>query len=332
MTGAAAVLLLMLLGVSGLLAPPAHAAPATALYVSPGGLDSGNCPSARPCATVSYALTKAAAGATIRISGTVDDHLTITRRVRLTTWRGGPAHSAGVLDGTRTPNEAVITVSPGVADVTVDNLTIRNGVLGIEDVQSTINLDDATVSGNHNGGEPYAGIWNDFGTMNIIDSTIANNTNYGSTVGAGIDNIGTMTIVDSTITGNTGGGIYSGQNHVVRLAATIVAENTRGANCSGYDPASLQSGGYNLTSDRTGHACDFRQATDRVNKNPRLGKLARNGGPTSTLLPAAGGPADDAIPAGTNLAGVAVCHRRDQRGAVRPAAHDTHCTIGSVEV
>ncbi len=66
-----------------------------------------------------------------------------------------------------------------------------------------------------------------------------------------------------------------------------------------YPPTNCPSGsfvsaGYNLTSDRTGRACKF-TATDRVNKSARLGSLARNGGPTRTLLPAAGAPADDAI-------------------------------------
>ena len=85
----------------GVLAPAAAqaAAPKT-LYVSQGGLDSGTCTSANPCATVSYALTKAASGATIKVSGTIDDHLSITSPVTITTWPGGPAGSPAVLDGT----------------------------------------------------------------------------------------------------------------------------------------------------------------------------------------------------------------------------------------
>ena len=93
--GAAAMLAL------GAVTPAAAqaAAPAT-LYVSQGGLDSGTCTSASPCATVSYALTQAASGATIKVSGTIDDHPVISHPVTITTWPGGPAVSPAVLDGT----------------------------------------------------------------------------------------------------------------------------------------------------------------------------------------------------------------------------------------
>lgn len=67
--------------VLGVVVPAAaQAAAAATLYVSQGGFDSGTCTSARPCASVTYALTKAAAGATIKISGTIDDHPSFPRR------------------------------------------------------------------------------------------------------------------------------------------------------------------------------------------------------------------------------------------------------------
>jgi hypothetical protein len=296
--------------------------------VSQGGFDSGTCTSARPCASVTYALTKAAAGATIKISGTIDDHPVISSAVRITTWRGGPAHSPGVIDGTTTGSVVTVTA----VGVTLNNLTIRNGALGIFNEEGTLKITDTTVSGNHSAAEPYAGILNyGGGTMTIIDSTVANNS--GSAMyGAGLYNTGTMTVIASTVAANTGGGIYSGQGRVASLAATIVAGNAKGANCLGYDAASLDSAGYNLTDNKTGRPCKFTAATDRVNKAPRLGRLANNGGPTKTMLPAAGGPADDVIPKGTILRGVTVCPGTDQRGAVRPAKGDVRCTIGAVEV
>src|SRR5579862_7711389 len=102
----------------GAFAPAAAqtAAPKT-LYVSQGGLDSGICTSASPCATVSYALTKAASGATIEVSGTINDHLAITSPVTITTWTGGPAGSPAVLDGTATGT--VVTVDQLVTGVTL---------------------------------------------------------------------------------------------------------------------------------------------------------------------------------------------------------------------
>jgi hypothetical protein len=163
----------------------------------------------------------------------------------------------------------------------------------------------------------------------MSDSTVAKNSG-GQNIGAGIDNSGTMTIIASTISGNTGGGIYSGQGATVTLGATIVAGNT-GSNCATYDAASLDSIGYNLTNDKTGAACSFTVATDLVNKNPLLGALASNGGPTQTLLPGAKSPAADVIPKTTTLRGVAVCPGTDQRGVARPGHGETRCTIGAVE-
>jgi hypothetical protein len=305
----------------------AQAAAATTLYVSQGGLDSGTCTSASPCATVSYALTKAPSGATIEVSGTIDDHLSISSPVTITTWPGGPAGSPAVLDGT--PSGTVVQVS--VAGVTLYDLTIENGSLGIYN-DGTLTLTDSTVSGNANAAEPYAGIWNYYdGTMTVIDSTVAKNSS-GAASGAGIYNIGpTMTVIASTISGNSGGGIYSGQGDVAALGATIVADNTGGPNCVAYDAGSLYSAGYNLTNDETGSACGFTAATDLVNKNPLLGPLAANGGPTQTMLPGATSPAAGVIPDPVTLRGVAVCPGTDQRGVARPGQGQTRCTIGAAE-
>ena len=307
----------------------AQAAAPTTSYVSQGGLDSGTCTSANPCATVSYALTKAASGATIEVSGTINDHLAIISPVTITTWPGGPAGSPAVLDGTA--NGHVVTVGAGVSGVTLDNLTIENGYSdygGAINNGGTLTLTDSTVSGNAG---DYAGIYNT-SAMTIIDSTIAKNSGEESAGdGGGIANVGTMTVIASTISGNTNGGIYSGQDHTATLGATIVADNT-GVNCDAYDAASLDSAGYNLTNDTTGTACSFDAATDLVNKNPLLGSLANNGGPTHTLLPGATSPAADVIPKTTTLQGVAVCPGTDQRGVARPGQGETRCTIGAVEV
>ncbi|MBO0883163.1 MAG: hypothetical protein J2P17_23080 [Mycobacterium sp.] len=310
--------------------PPAEAAAPTALYVSQGGFDSGVCTSAQPCATVTYALSKAASGATIRVSGTIDDHPVISHPVTITTWRGGPARSPAVLDGTA--SGAVVTVT-GIG-VTLNDLTIQNGsggfAGGIFNEEGTLTVRNSTVTRNA-GGNSGGGIGNyGGGTMTIINSTVTKNSD-ASGAAAGINNTGTMTIIASTIAGNTGLGIYSGQGRVASLGATIVADNT-GGNCDGYDAGSLVSAGYNLTNAKTGKYCKFTAATDRVNKNPGLGPLAGNGGPTKTMLPATGGPADDVIPQTTTLRGVTVCPGTDQRGRTRPATNDTRCTIGAVEV
>ena len=294
----------------------AQAAAPTTLYVSQGGLDTGTCPSANPCATVSYALTQAASGATIEVSGTIDDHPVISAPVTITTWPGG-VFGPAVLDGTA--SGYVVSVNSAVTGVTLHDLTIENGTLGIVN-NGTLTLTDSTVSGNA-GNE---GIFSN-GTMTIIDSTVAKNS------GVGVWNDGgTMTIIANTISGNTVGGILSSNGGTATLGATIVAGNT-GYNCDAGSAASLASAGYNLTNDTTGTACSFTTA-DLVNKNPLLGPLASNGGPTQTLLPGAKSPAADVIPKGTTLRGVAVCPGTDQRGVARPGRGETRCTIGAVEV
>ena len=313
---------------AGVLAPvAAQAAAPTTLYVSQGGLDSGTCTSANPCATVSYALTQAASGATIKVSGTIDDHITISHPVTITTWPGGPAVSPGVLDGTANGN--VVSIGNGVTGVTLHDLTIQDGGQGINSPfgSSAVTLTDSTVSGN-NGGGMYNG-----GTMTIIASTIAKNTVGGNGSGGGILNGGTMTVIASTISGNTapaGGGISSGVSAVVHLGATIVAGNT-GGNCLEGEPASLESAGYNLTNDTTGTACGFTAATDLVSKNPLLGALAGNGGPTQTMLPSTKSPAANVIPNPKLLSGFTVCPGKDQRGVARPGHGETRCTIGAAE-
>ena len=107
---------------------------------------------------------------------------------------------------------------------------------------------------------------------------------------------------------------------------------TPAAIAPGSNSASLVSAGYNLTNDTTGTACGFTTALDLVNKNPALGALASNGGPTKTMLPATSSPAADVIPNPTTLDGFEVCPGTDQRGATRPGNGESRCTIGAVEV
>jgi hypothetical protein len=307
--------------------PPvaAQAAAATTLYVSQGGLDSGTCTSASPCATVSYALTKAPSGATIEVSGTIDDHLTISSPVTITTWPGGPAGSPGILDGagngTVVGNEA--------AGVTIEDMTIEGGGNrtisgGIGNTSSgSMTLLDSTVTDNN--ADEGAGIANE-GTMTVMDSTIS-----GNSVGPAVDNLSALTIIASTIADNSAGGIESTSTiAIAHLAATIVSDNT-GSNCDADSSTSFESAGHNLTNDANGSACSFTAATDLVKKNPLLGPLAGNGGPTQTLLPRATSPAADVIPNPTTLRGVAVCPGTDQRGVARPGRGETRCTIGAAE-
>lgn len=303
-------------------------AAAETLYVSSTGSNSGTCLSTSPCATVSYALTKAASGATIEVSGTIKDRITISSPVTITTWYGGPAGSPGILDGA----EGGIVVTNNAAGVTIKAMTIEGGAGnsnagGIYNKSAgSMTLIRSTLTDNTGSG--YARGFFNGGTMTVTDSTIAGNSG-----GSAIENSSpNLRIIASTIADNSGGGIASGATGAVAvLGATIVADNT-GYNCKTDSTTSYTSAGYNLTNDKSGTTCSFTAATDRVNKNPLLASLGKNGGPTETLLPVSTSPAADVIPNPTTLDGVKVCPGTDQRGVVRPGNGEARCTIGAVEV
>ncbi|MGI8689692.1 MAG: choice-of-anchor Q domain-containing protein [Thermomicrobiales bacterium] len=199
-------------------------------------------------------------------------------------------------------------------------------------------LTNSTISGNtakFGGG----GIFNDNGVLGVMNSTLSGNT---SSSGGGLFNKvtpgsgGLMTgfnriVTNSTISGNTattgyGGGIDS--SGTLYLINVTIAANSNGVNGGAVTQsahsiiadgcaAPIMSNDYNLDS---GNTCGFTQPHDLTNKDPKLGSLANNGGPTQThaLLP--GSPAIDAGGA---------CLATDQRGVTRPQG--AACDIGAFE-
>jgi len=148
--------------------------------------------------------------------------------------------------------------------------------------------------------------------------------------GGGIANAGSANLSFSTITNNQatsgGGGILN--EGTVNLKGVILANNTSqsgtGPECSG----SLISHGYNLIKNIAD--CDFTvRPTDILNKDPLLGPLADNGGPTKTHLPAANSPVLDRVPSQECTALDGKVLSTDQRGVRRPQG--TACDIGAVE-
>jgi hypothetical protein len=192
----------------------------------------------------------------------------------------------------------------------VDATTGNAAGLYLEDV--TINLSDTTISNNtgHFGG----GIWcGQSAVVNFTNVTIAGNSAAGGG-GVWFANAVTGTFTNVTIAGNTGDGLFGGDTGV-KLTNTIVANNVRGTldgttNCAKAHGAV----GANLQFPMAGTAC----APSIAIADPMLGPLQDNGGPTKTMLPAAGSPAKG-MGAG--------CPTIDQDGKARPAA----CTLGAVE-
>jgi CSLREA domain-containing protein len=156
--------------------------------------------------------------------------------------------------------------------------------------------------------------------------------------GGGIDHRGgaDVAIVNSTITNNHaikgGGGVNSAQDYVptsdkiaisrVRLLNSIVADNTSvggPANCH-VAAQVIQSAGHNIDSDGS---CFLSGPGDLPDRDPLLGPLMDNGGPTETeaLLP--GSPAIDAATRDG-------CPQDDQRGVARPRG--AGCDIGAYEL
>ena len=190
----------------------------------------------------------------------------------------------------------------------------------------------------------------------LIDSTVTGNTleplpnqSYAqnpklavtladelSGYGGGIDFRGgnNLDIVNSTITDNHalkgGGGLNSAQSYAAASSATsigitlllntIIAGNTSsagGQECNVEDNI-IQSEGHNLASDGS---CFLSGSGDLPNRNPLLGPLAFNGGPTETQALLTGSPA---INAGAGEG----CPQDDQRGVARPRSS---CSIGAYQ-
>ena len=175
-------------------------------------------------------------------------------------------------------------------------------------------------------------------TASTIDGNIARAG--GLSAGGGIylatGKNGTVALGADTIAANTveselgaGGGNLFALDPSVTIADTIVSAGAADAakeNCGGTAPKSL---GFNLE-DRD--QCGLHAAGDIVGKDPMLGPLQDNGGPTETRLPAANSPVVDQGSA----------TGADQRGLPRPsdfpaiansaAAGANGADIGAVEL
>jgi hypothetical protein len=332
-----------------------------------GGSDSNNCTSSTTaCKTIGHAISLAMSGDSIMVAtATYVENLNISKALKirgsgtnatilpenanlpvvqvathvvlskLTISRG---KNSGVLNsGTLIMNDCVVSHNSGqrhygisfgggiynVGTLTINNSTISvNGASGGGGIYSrgTATINSSTLTGNS--GTVGAGIFSQFGAPLVItNSTITENI---GDVGGGVTG-GTTVISSSTISGNSaanGGGIA---NAVVTFRNSIVANN-KGGNC--YN-STLTSNGYNLSSDNT---CNFNEAGDLNNTDPKLGPLQNNDGPTKTMALL---PGSQAIDAGNPLGctdGNGHLLKTDQRGKPRPDKEDSSaCDMGAFE-
>ncbi|WP_406411348.1 choice-of-anchor Q domain-containing protein [Streptomyces sp. NBC_01614] len=229
--------------------------------------------------------------------------------------------------------------------VTGNSAGYGGGIFNVPD--SHLDLMESTVSGNA-AGEAGGIRFDDSGTM--TNSTIADNrvTDPGDRPGSlggyggGIDirGLGTVRILNSTIVRNSstdgGGGINIAPAYLDSLPApipdivdlplgrmtlrnSVVAGNTVDGAADDCEKAfaTITSLGHNIDSDGS---CRLTAAGDLPSRDPLVGPLADNGGPTDTVALLPGSLALDAADG---------CPATDQRGVARPQG--AACDIGAYE-
>ncbi|MEM7346796.1 MAG: choice-of-anchor Q domain-containing protein [Chloroflexota bacterium] len=179
---------------------------------------------------------------------------------------------------------------------------------GIYFAGSAMTVDSSTISGNRAVGVG-GGIYSSGNSMTLQNSTVSDNSAYidveagyegdVSGSGGGILSNGALELIHSTVSENLamrlGGGILGGP---LTLTNSIIANSRKGGDCISRN---VNFNGINLVED---NGCGFTGGRD-----PKLGRLKNNGGPTLTHALMDCSPAIDA--AGSSLA-------TDQRGVARP--------------
>ncbi len=193
---------------------PFSGAAASVYYVSPGGNNSNDCLSpTSPCATISSALGKAAAGDVVKVAiGTfIGTGVQVVLMDKDITLSGGWNSAFTAQSGTST----------------IDGESARLGVWVNADVSGTI--DHFTIQNGHNS-SGASGIFNE-GDLIVLDSVVQNNSADSSCWGAGVLNFGTLTVERTTIRNNRcndlgyGGGITSWYGGPVVVIDSTISGN-----------------------------------------------------------------------------------------------------------
>jgi len=185
------------------------------------GSDSNACTSATDaCQTIGHAISLASSGDSIMVAAaTYNENITISFSLKIL----GANASTTIIDPAG--NGMVVNVSSPSAQVTVSQLTLRNGI-GITN-SGTLTVNHTTVA--HN----IRGISNS-GTLTMNDSIVSANREVFDGVGGGIENSGTLTINNSSVRGNTsagnGGGVFN--TGILKVIDSTINDNYANEGCS----------------------------------------------------------------------------------------------------
>jgi hypothetical protein len=235
-------------------------------------------------------------------------------------FNGGTLTLTSVLvAGNSVADDSGIAQGGGISNTSTGTLTIRNSRVTRNEVEAdgagsgiraegTLNLVRSTVDRNIGSAAIFTGSGSSSAT--IQNSTIANNQGIGL-IGAVVS---PLTVTSSTIAANDGSPQFPSNVHIAATGTTAQFGNTivadppaAGFNCTTFQTPTITSDGFNLSSDSN---CPFDQPSDRTNKDPKLGALKKNGGPTPTMAIPKSSPATDRGGSG----GLTT----DQRGKHRP--------------
>jgi len=191
---------------------------------------------------------------------------------------------------------------PGVA--TIESCTISSNTGdrgGIVHQGDTLTITNSTISDN-TATDYGSGIFMTFDALTTVrNSTISGNTctgsNAGNSGGGAINQSrGNLIIESCTITNNSAPNVASGarggiwlENGTLTVTNSIVARNGSGTSTQDIAKSggTVTDGGYNVIGDNTSVEADFTAVTNYVGtaanpRNPQIGPLANNGGPTQT--------------------------------------------------
>lgn len=237
---------------------------------------------------------------------------------------GGAIDNADSGHGTLTVTDSTFSRDSAKFGGAIDNAD-ADGIGTLTVTSSTFSHDSAAHGGAVDNAERGKG------TVTVRTSTFFADraTKQGAVFDTG-DALGTgsMVILNTTIDGSAGTSAIARVAGTLQIAGSILAGSK--ASC----PRRITDVGYNLVSNAAS-GCGFSVTQgDLVGVNPRLGRLARNGGPTATMAPSPASPVLERIPnpgvADLNPGRPAkLCPVPDQRGVRKTEA--VGCAIGSVD-